>query len=94
MDSVGYVDQAVNLNSVLNYLQDGQATLKAQSDARKSDFQGPDGLVASKTVQSVELLLDSVKQMKEVIHNVNTAYVEHTDVSSRLTLVCKQLFMQ
>ena len=35
VDSVCNVDQAVNnLNSVLNYLQEGQATLKAQSDVR------------------------------------------------------------
>ena len=54
VDSVCDVDQAVNnLNSVLNYLQDGEATLKAQSAARKSNFQRQDGLVASKTVQSV-----------------------------------------
>ena len=30
--------------------------------------------------------------MKEVIHNVNTGYVEHSDVSSLLTLVCGRLF--
>ena len=54
--------------------------------------QGPDGVVARKTVQSVELVLQGLHTLRTELNELNPTYAKQVDFKALLTLVCERLF--
>ena len=54
--------------------------------------QGPEGTVSRKSVQSLELMISSLKRVQEVINKVNPSYRTQINLSSFLTLMVEHFF--
>ena len=59
---------------------------------RRGVVQGPEGIISSKTIDSVKMMLQSAKELKTSIHYINPRFLELVKPSSMLTLVVEHLF--
>ncbi len=57
-----------------------------------SAVQGPQGVPLSKTIKSVEMMLDSLMSLEKAIKYINADYIPHVCLASLLTLVVEHLF--
>ena len=57
-----------------------------------SAVQGPQGVPSSKSIKSVELMLDSLMSLEKAIKYINVDYMCHVRLASLLTLVVEHLF--
>ena len=64
----------------------------AQTSSSKTSVQGPDGSPASQTVQSATMVLTTLKNLQQVLGQVDEAYMQHLDVAAMLTLVYEHFF--
>ena len=64
----------------------------AQTSSSKTSVQGPDGSPASQTVQSATMVLTTLKNLQQVLGQVDEAYMQHLDIVAMLTLVCEYFF--
>ena len=67
---------------------------KVADDLRKgtSVVQGPQGVPSSKTIKSVEMMLNSLMSLEKAIKYINADYMPHVRLASLLTLVVEHLF--
>ena len=54
--------------------------------------QGPEGIISSKTIASITMMLRSAKELKKTISYISPEFMKHVKPSSMLTLVVEHLF--
>ena len=54
---------------------------------RRGAVQGPEGIVSSKTIASVQMILQSTRELKTSINYINPQFLEHVNPSAMLNLV-------
>lgn len=59
---------------------------------RRGVVQGPEGIVSSKTIASIEMMVQSAKEVRGSINYINPQFLEHVKPSSMLTLIVEHLF--
>lgn len=57
-----------------------------------SAVQGPQGVPSSKSIKSVELMLESLTLLQKTIEYINADYMQHVRLASLRTLVVERLF--
>ena len=88
------LDMAIHtLGAVLNFFGGGVNHIRAVRGMTRTQLQGPDGAVASKTVDSVEVLLNSLSSLDALVNSFGLAdFKEETALNSLLTLLCERFF--
>ena len=76
--------------NAVQFLDAIEAAAKQQSG--KVAVQGPEGSSASQTVESVRMILTTLRNIKDVLEQTSPDYIKRLDLSSLLTLVCEWLF--
>ena len=61
---------------------------------KRGVVQGPEGIISSKTIASIKMMLQSVKELKKSINYINLEFMKHVKPSSMLTLVVEHLFIK
>lgn len=86
--------KAVNiLGGVVEFLRKGEDHIRSSTGLTRTQLQGPDGAVASKTVDSTELLMNSLSSLQALLGTFEQAqYGEEIGMKSLLTLVCERFF--
>ena len=79
------------LSELINYLRAGEENARTR-EGKRGMVQGPDRFLASKTVESMELVLYGLQTLKEDLHELNPSHIREVDFKALLTLVCERLF--
>ena len=59
---------------------------------KRGVVQGQEGIISSKTIASIKMMLWSAKELKKTISYISPEFIKHVKPSSILTLVVKHLF--
>lgn len=86
-----YFEIVENLEKVIAFLKKGEDDARKRH-SKEGAVQGPDGVVASKTVESIQLLLQGIKDVYREVLDISSAYQDKINFKSLLTLVCERLF--
>ena len=76
--------------NAVQFLDAIEAAAKQQSG--KVAVQGPEGSIASQTVENARMILTTLRNIKDVLERTSPDYIKRLDLSSLLTLVCERLF--
>ena len=79
-------DCVASLNQTTGYFETAIEEAKESSGGRKT-VEGPHGVPSSKTVKSVRMTVEALRNIKKNVLSVNSAYVSHIQPKSLVTLI-------
>lgn len=79
------------LESIYHFCTSWMADIQSFTEKR-GVVQGPEGIVSSKTIESVQMMLQSAKELKTSVNHINPQFLELIKPSSMLTLIVEHLF--
>ena len=83
------IEAACGVSSTLSFWERKVAN---ELGKNTSAVQGPQGVPSSKSIKSVELMLESLTLLQKTIKYINADYMQHVRLASLLTLVVEHLF--